>query len=135
MLVHCTAGVSRSATICVAFMMLRRGYKASVEATKLLRSSRKCVHPNRGFRAQLLEAEDCSLCRLARRTPWIAIGYDRWEWPGLRVPEAALSGDGTRSQKIDLGVGPGQVNVRWGFDSVHEYLRFVPRRSGASVSG
>jgi atypical dual specificity phosphatase len=51
-LVHCWAGVSRSATIVMAFLM--RHYTMSYqEAFEHVRRARHWVCPNRGFRAQL----------------------------------------------------------------------------------
>lgn len=52
--VHCYQGVSRSATIVAAFLMLKRGMSAE-EALKTLRKKRE-IFPNEGFLNQL-----CSL--------------------------------------------------------------------------
>ena len=52
-LIHCGAGVSRSATICLMYMIMEKKYKYS-EAITLMRQKRKCVMPNMGFR-KLLE--------------------------------------------------------------------------------
>ena len=51
-LCHCYGGVSRSATIVVAYLMST--HRMSVdEALKLVRSKRQQVNPNSGFMAQL----------------------------------------------------------------------------------
>lgn len=47
-LVHCQAGVSRSATVVAAFLILTRGMNFS-SAMSLLRTRRPCVAPNFGF--------------------------------------------------------------------------------------
>lgn len=52
-LVHCHAGISRSATIVLAHLMVNRGYSLT-NAFKLLRSKRPCVNPNPGFFNQLI---------------------------------------------------------------------------------
>ncbi|CDW78924.1 protein-tyrosine phosphatase [Stylonychia lemnae] len=51
--VHCYAGVSRSATIVIAYLMLEHGLSFSA-AIKLVKSKRPFINPNDGFRKQLL---------------------------------------------------------------------------------
>ncbi|EDR25171.1 dual specificity phosphatase DUPD1, putative [Entamoeba dispar SAW760] len=55
-LVHCECGVSRSASIVIAYMMKKYDmtYK---DALNFVSSKRKCVFPNRGFEQQLLQFE------------------------------------------------------------------------------
>lgn len=55
-LVHCVAGVSRSASLVVAFLMLTEGLTAA-RALEEVVAVRCCCNPNRGFRAQLVEFE------------------------------------------------------------------------------
>ncbi|KAH9115679.1 hypothetical protein LEN26_012961 [Aphanomyces euteiches] len=61
-LVHCVYGQSRSATICVAFVMLidRMSLEASYDRVQ---AARPCIHINRGFLAQLelFQAMQCQL--------------------------------------------------------------------------
>lgn len=55
-LVHCHAGVSRSATICIAYVMYSR--HASLDtAFEFVKSRRSEISPNAGFMHQLLEFE------------------------------------------------------------------------------
>lgn len=56
-LVHCAAGISRSSTIVIAFLMLQRGMTFD-SALAFVQSKRKCVDPNPGFRRQLEELND-----------------------------------------------------------------------------
>lgn len=51
-LVHCAAGISRSATMVIAFLMLKRNMPFD-EAYVFLKSKRKYVWPNDGFIYQL----------------------------------------------------------------------------------
>ncbi|KAK9060577.1 hypothetical protein SSX86_021283 [Deinandra increscens subsp. villosa] len=51
-LVHCLAGVSRSVTIVVAYLMKKHGMSSS-EALKLAKSKRRVAAPNSGFMLQL----------------------------------------------------------------------------------
>ncbi|XP_057213515.1 dual specificity phosphatase 29-like [Triplophysa rosa] len=51
-LVHCHAGVSRSATIVLAYLMLKRNMHL-VEAINTVKKKR-CIYPNRGFIRQLV---------------------------------------------------------------------------------
>jgi atypical dual specificity phosphatase len=51
-LVHCVWGRSRSATICIAYLMKERGLSLDA-ATRYVRSCRPCICPNMGFMEQL----------------------------------------------------------------------------------
>jgi len=55
-LVHCAAGVSRSASICIAYLM--RYHRMSLrEAYNHLKSCRQIIRPNPGFFRQLIDYE------------------------------------------------------------------------------
>uniref|UniRef100_A0A0B6ZLR9 Protein-serine/threonine phosphatase n=1 Tax=Arion vulgaris TaxID=1028688 RepID=A0A0B6ZLR9_9EUPU len=56
-LVHCNAGVSRSATVVMAYLIKREGMTVN-EALSLLRSKRPAVCPNPGFLVQLQNLYD-----------------------------------------------------------------------------
>ena len=55
-MVHCYAGVSRSATIIIAYLMQEKRL-TFVEALKYVRRRRPIVCPNFGFQKQLLDFE------------------------------------------------------------------------------
>lgn len=51
-LVHCNAGVSRSATVCIAYLIKEEGMSFE-EALGHVKSKRECIRPNDGFMKQL----------------------------------------------------------------------------------
>ncbi len=56
-LVHCQAGISRSTTICIAYLI--RNVGLSLEAAySVVASARPCMCPNWGFLGQLIEYEN-----------------------------------------------------------------------------
>ena len=67
-LVHCTAGVSRSATVAIAFLM-RRLRCGCDRAHTLLAAKRRWVRPNSGFQRQLRYFEAVVLLRNPLRWP------------------------------------------------------------------
>eukprot|EP00003_Mantamonas_plastica_P023880 TRINITY_DN4365_c0_g2_i2.p1 TRINITY_DN4365_c0_g2~~TRINITY_DN4365_c0_g2_i2.p1 ORF type:complete len:287 (-),score=55.44 TRINITY_DN4365_c0_g2_i2:599-1345(-) len=55
-LLHCRAGVSRSTTVCCAYLMYKKGMSLA-DAYNLCRERRQVAHPNAGFIAQLQRFE------------------------------------------------------------------------------
>ena len=55
-LIHCMEGISRSATITVAYLMISRSM-SYVEAMNFVSSKRNVIGPNYGFREQLKKLE------------------------------------------------------------------------------
>jgi len=55
-LVHCAAGISRSSTLVLAYLMRYRGYDLR-RAFDLVKSARKVVRPNNGFFQKLIDYE------------------------------------------------------------------------------
>src|SRR5688500_16884255 len=63
-LVHGNAGISRSATLVVAYVMGDQLLTAH-QALRLVQSKRFCVFPNEGFRRQLYEYEPILVAKIA----------------------------------------------------------------------
>ncbi|XP_068422994.1 dual specificity protein phosphatase 2 [Clinocottus analis] len=61
-LVHCQAGISRSATICLAYLMHAQRVKLD-EAFDFVKRRRQVISPNLAFMGQLLQFETDVLCR------------------------------------------------------------------------
>ncbi len=56
-LVHCVAGVSRSASLCLAYLV-RHGGLDLLQAFEQVRRARPYIRPNRGFAVQLMQWEE-----------------------------------------------------------------------------
>ena len=67
-IVHCIAGVSRSVSLCAAYLMTHRkseklgifggrGNMGAEEAVKFIQKRRRCANPNPGFMRQLINFE------------------------------------------------------------------------------
>ncbi|XP_065676816.1 dual specificity protein phosphatase 22-like [Hydra vulgaris] len=65
-LVHCLAGVSRSSTICIAYLMTIADLKC-LEALKVVHFARKEINPNFGFKAQLQAFESQSPIKIKNK--------------------------------------------------------------------
>lgn len=55
-LVHCVAGISRSSTLCIAYLMKHRNMTL-IEAHGFVKKKRPIIRPNMGFWQQLIEYE------------------------------------------------------------------------------
>jgi dual specificity MAP kinase phosphatase len=98
-LVHCHAGVSRSATVCMAYVMKNLDYDLR-SAYDFVKARRPCVSPNLHFMGQLLEFEkrlgtclnnvDAFTCSLA------CVQEDEFERP-CALPASWVSKDKRRA--------------------------------------
>eukprot|EP00611_Tribonema_gayanum_P030346 TRINITY_DN8408_c1_g2_i3.p3 TRINITY_DN8408_c1_g2~~TRINITY_DN8408_c1_g2_i3.p3 ORF type:complete len:223 (-),score=102.05 TRINITY_DN8408_c1_g2_i3:557-1225(-) len=82
--VHCSAGMSRSATVVLSFLMAAQGM-ALVDALAFLRARRPQTAPNAGFMAQLLALERALFAR-------VTVDLARYE-----ADRFAAGGDGSGS--------------------------------------
>ncbi|KIK68452.1 hypothetical protein GYMLUDRAFT_215067 [Collybiopsis luxurians FD-317 M1] len=86
-LVHCQAGISRSATIVAAYLMHNREMNVE-EALNLIRKARPEIDPNPSFLAQLEIFQDASF-RVSRKDRTTRMYYMQ------RTTEEVLNGDGS----------------------------------------
>lgn len=73
-LVHCVAGVSRSASICIAYLV-KYHHMALDQAYKHVKRRRPVIHPNVGFWKQLIEYEHRLLGRNTVKLVQSPIGW------------------------------------------------------------
>ncbi|CAH1983867.1 unnamed protein product [Acanthoscelides obtectus] len=77
-LIHCLAGMSRSVTVCVAYIMSVTNLNWK-EALKVVRAGRAVANPNIGFQKQLEDFDSTRLMeerrRLKERYPSLALVY------------------------------------------------------------
>ncbi|KII87806.1 hypothetical protein PLICRDRAFT_176572 [Plicaturopsis crispa FD-325 SS-3] len=86
-LVHCQAGMSRSATIVAAFLMHSRNLDRDA-ALDLIRKARPCIQPNDGFMQQLDVFQQASF-KISRQNKATRMFYLD------RVVDEVMNGDGT----------------------------------------
>jgi hypothetical protein len=99
-LVHCTLGISRSASMVCAYMMIAARITLA-DALTLLRRARKWVRPNDGFLAQLLQLERI-VCGPARE-PALEVSAD-----DLRIIRSA-----SEDKEIDRRGWPESMDALW----------------------
>jgi len=102
-LVHCRAGISRSASVVIAFLMKHENISFD-DALETVRNARPRVHPNRGFRSQLelLESISFDMSVLGEMDVSVANIYDETEgnW-GKR-----------KRRKVGFEMGMGRVRLQ-----------------------
>lgn len=92
-LVHCQAGISRSATICLAYLMHTQRVKLD-EAFDFVKQRRQVISPNLAFLGQLLQFETDVLCR----------GWESGNsWAAANVHSLALLWRSTRGRAGVIG--------------------------------
>lgn len=96
-LVHCFAGVSRSATVVLAYMMYKGASLA--EALALLRSKRSVVSPNPSFMKQLIEYEKTAR-RCSRKSELRAVARGACGLVGLDAAEHDLAEAGASGLSV-----------------------------------
>lgn len=98
-LVHCLAGISRSATIAIAYIMKRMDMSLD-EAYRFVKEKRPTISPNFNFLGQLLDYEEKIKSQTGASGPKSKLKLLHWEKPGEPVPgasEAGQRGEASRS--------------------------------------
>ncbi|XP_029285644.1 dual specificity protein phosphatase 22-B-like [Cottoperca gobio] len=101
-LVHCVAGVSRSVTLVVAYIMTATG-RGWVESLAAVRAARPCAGPNLGFLRQLEEFENIEL---AEYRAWWKDRYGKNSFNDDEEVEALLTRKSNSSNTITTSITP-----------------------------
>lgn len=92
-LVHCLAGISRSATIAIAYIMKRMDMSLD-EAYRFVKEKRPTISPNFNFLGQLLDYEEKIKSQTGASGPKSKLKLLHREKPGEPVPVASEAGPG-----------------------------------------
>ena len=91
-LVHCVGGVSRSASVCIAYLM--RSKRMSLrEAYDYVKGKRSCIAPNINFMGQLLQYEGKLLAQRCTATPDVSCAVSFDSSPVSRQPSTACAAE------------------------------------------
>ncbi|CAJ0948930.1 unnamed protein product, partial [Mesorhabditis belari] len=97
-LVHCEAGISRSAAVCCAYVM-RRNSCSTKEALNHVRSSHWQCHPNEGFIKQL-EIFEKLLWKADEKTLEASENYGKWLTAnGKTRQNGRIKGEANKNQR------------------------------------
>ncbi len=116
---HCVAGVSRSATVCIGWLMWRHRLSFD-EAFRRVHRARPWVMPNPGFRKQLERFQELD-CDLTKWTAWrhtwkeepltLGLMAIRRQQAGGSGGAAGAGGSGVASLSSSPGTSPGPGGV------------------------
>jgi hypothetical protein len=138
-LVHCQAGISRSAAIVIAYCMWKERLSAAA-ATAVVSAARDAIWPNMGFKTQLQEFEklgwDASKWQGWNMDKFLQTryGHDSVDFMATMLGGAPEDRVARRQQQCTQGRSPEHVAdsplAHWGADSSADYSS-VLRQSGA----
>lgn len=139
MLVHCQAGISRSATIVIAYCMWKERLSAAA-ATAVVSAARDAIWPNMGFKTQLQEFErlgwDASKWQGWSMDKFLQTryGHDSVDFMATMLGGAPEDRVAVRQQQCAQGRIPDHVAdspfAHWGAGSNADYSS-MPRQTGA----
>ena len=107
-LVHCFAGISRSASVTIAFIMHEMRV-SMLEAHDFVRERRVCICPNAGFVKQLLQFEDIVHGRVPRESTALDIAVVRFVAKNAVTEEDAAA----LLEKHDGSLTHAAMEIRW----------------------
>ncbi|KAI8810848.1 hypothetical protein BJ742DRAFT_160920 [Cladochytrium replicatum] len=136
-LVHCHAGVSRSATVVLAYLVMRCGMSLK-DAWEVTYRSRPIVRPNEGFAKMLVQMEKEARADRRKREEGgledvgaAVQGVEEDEGEGVSASLPSTSDMSTEAEAEDLE-GEGSMPVFWMSESYGYYLDYLEFRSRLS---
>lgn len=139
-LVHCQAGISRSATICIAYLMATRRLRME-EAYKYVKSRRRIVSPNFSFMGQLLTFENQIFSASSTRyhssspsSPLLAVDASTPDPDALTPSRGASQQNVFDFATLPTSIGSQDLEVATVSMSGHEFTKFGEPSEKLSLS-